>query len=92
MAIPAAERKYFEEMGERNVRLQFGVLGFSYPRQNYARDWLAEFDEAQELLDEGRYAELMRMNKSTLKAAWIAAGAAILAVLIGIGAWIFPLH
>jgi len=69
MAIPAAERKYFEEMGERNVRLQFGVLAFSYPRQNYARDWLAEFDEAQELLDERRYAELMRSNCSPARLA-----------------------
>jgi hypothetical protein len=92
MAIPTEDRKYFEDMGEAAVRLQFDVSGFSYPRQNSARDWLAELEEAHRKRNEALQAEQMRMAQNTLNAAMIAAGAAIITVVISILAWVFPLH
>src|SRR5580700_10880239 len=82
MAIPPEERKYFDGLGEAQVRLQFGAIGFSYPRQNYAREWLAEIDEDRHTRNEALQTEQTQVNKSTLKAAWIAAYAAIGAVVV----------
>jgi hypothetical protein len=84
MTIPPKERKSFEEMGEAQVRLQFGAIGFSYPRQNYARIWLAEIDEDRAARNEVLRAEQTRLNKNTLKTAWIAVYVAISALAFSI--------
>ena len=69
------------------------TTGFSSPFQISARKWLAELDEAQRKRDEAQQAKLpAQRSESTLKAAWIAAIAAIVAVAVTILAWIFPLH
>jgi hypothetical protein len=92
MTISSEDRKYFEEMGEAEVRLQYGAPGFGGTRQISARKWLGELDEAHGKRAEALQAEQTRLGKSTLVAAWIAAGAAIIAVVVGILTWIFPLH
>jgi|ERR1700693_2081411 hypothetical protein len=97
MAIPPEERKHFEGLGEAQVRLQFGAIGFSYPRQNYARIWLAEIDEDRLAHNEALQTKQMRLAQSASRAAWIAAYAAIGAVIVTvlgtvvtILAWVFP--
>jgi 3'-phosphoadenosine 5'-phosphosulfate (PAPS) 3'-phosphatase len=100
MVIPPEDRKRLEDMGEARVRLEFNTSAFGKSSlQIFAAEWLAELDEvarkrteAQRLKDEAFQAEQRAVGQSTLKAAWIAAGAAIIAVVIGILTWIFPLH
>jgi hypothetical protein len=53
--------------------------------------WLAEIDEEARKRTEALQAEQTRLAENTLKAAWIAARAAIIAVIVGILAWIHPL-
>ena len=97
--ISSEQRKQFEGMGVEAVR-QF-VSGNVWPRAQdgsahpmtvSALIWLAEQDEDSRKRTEALQAEQTRLNKSTLMAAWIAAGAAIIAVVVTILAWIFPLH
>jgi hypothetical protein len=92
MTISPEDRKRLEELGELQVRLIFMTTGFSSPFQISARKWLAELDEAQRKRDEAQQAKLAQQSESTLKAAWIAAIAAIVAVAFTILAWIFLLH
>jgi hypothetical protein len=80
VVIPPEDLKYFGEMGEAQVRLQFGALGFSYPRQNYARVWLAELDEVARKRTEALRAEQTELAKSTSRAAWYAVYAALGAI------------
>jgi hypothetical protein len=47
--------------------------------------WLTEIDEEARKRTEALQAEQMRFNKSTLRAAWIAAGAAIAGILVTVG-------
>jgi hypothetical protein len=93
MAISSEDRKYFEEMGELYVRRAMQMSDrFPFPFENSARAWLAERDEAQWPIREARQAKLTRQSESKIRAAWIAALAAILAVIVSILAWTFPLH
>jgi hypothetical protein len=92
VAIPSEERERLEEMGEARVRLVFNTNGFGSSNRIYAGKWLAELDEVQRARNEALQVEQTRVNKSTLKAAWIAAYAAIGANVVTILAWIFPLH
>jgi CHASE3 domain sensor protein len=93
MTISPEDRKRLEELGELQVRLIFMTTGFSSPFQISARKWLAELDEAQRKRDEAQQrAKLAQQSERTLKAAWIAACAAIGAIVVTILAWIFSLH
>jgi hypothetical protein len=85
MVITPERRKEFEELGEAQVWLKFRNRASGDAFQFDAVEWLAERQEAKRKVDEER-------SKSILWAAWIAAGAALAAVVIGIGAWLFPLH
>jgi hypothetical protein len=87
--IPPEDRKLYEEKGEDYVRSTWGSGAARIPS---ARAWLAEIDEARRKADEARQAKVEQQSQSTLWAAWIAAGAVIVAVVIGILAWVFPLH
>jgi hypothetical protein len=87
--ISPDDRKLFEEKGEDYVRLTWGGPAARHPA---AKAWLAKLDEAKQKADEARDAEQRAVSQSTLRAAWIAAGAAIVAVLVGILTWLFPLH
>ena len=97
--IPPQDRKQFEDMGVEAVR-QFCIGnvwpssrdGYPHPTTVSARIWLAEIDEDARKRNEALLAEQTRLNKSTLRAAWIAAYAAIGAIAVTILAWIFPLH
>lgn len=92
MVIPPEDRKRLEELGEAYVRLQFNTIGFSSPFQISARKWLADLDEAHLVRNEALQAKQTQQSESPLKAAWIAAYAAIIAALVAIVAWIYPLH
>jgi hypothetical protein len=92
MAISPEDRKRLEELGEARVRLIIASGRFEPPFGDSEREWLAEHDEAAGKRTEALQAEQTRVNKSTLKAAWIAAYAAIGAIAVTILAWIFPLH
>jgi hypothetical protein len=74
------------------VRLQFNTIGFSGPFQISARKWLADLDEAHLVRNEALQAKQTQQSESPLRAAWIAAYAAIIAALVAIVAWIYPLH
>jgi hypothetical protein len=54
--------------------------------------WLAELDAKRRDRAEALQSEQTLFNRSTLRVAWIAAIAAIVAVVVGILAWCFPLH
>jgi hypothetical protein len=93
MAISPEDRKRLEDMGEARVRLEFNTNAFGKSAlQIFAGEWLAELDETARKRTEALQAKGMALAENTLKVAWIAAGAAILAVLIGLVAWLFPLH
>ena len=94
MAISPEDRKYFEEMGELYVRRAMRLNDrFPFPFGNSAREWLAELDETQRLMRETRQAKVAaEQSERTVRAAWITAFAVILALIVSILAWIFPLH
>jgi hypothetical protein len=94
MAISSEDRKYFEEMGELYVRRAMQMTDrCPFPFENSARQWLAELDETQRQMREARHAkEAAEQSERTVRAAWITAFAVILALIVSILAWIFPLH
>jgi hypothetical protein len=93
MAISSEDRQYFEEMGELYVRRAMQTSDrFPFPFENSAREWLAERDEAQRPMREARQTKLTRQSENKIRAAWIAALAAIGAIAVTILAWIFLLH
>jgi hypothetical protein len=94
MAISSEDRKHFEEMGELYVRraMQLNDDRFPFPFENSAREWLAERDEAQRPIREARQTKAAKQSEMTLRAAWITAFAVILALIVSILAWTFPLH
>jgi hypothetical protein len=93
MAISSEDRKHFEEMGELYVRRATQMTDrFPFPFENSAREWLAERDEAQRPIREARQAKAAEQSERTLRAAWITALATILALIVSILAWTFPLH
>jgi hypothetical protein len=94
MAISPEDRKYLEEMGELYVRQAMHMIDtVPFPFGNSAREWLAELDETQRQMREARHAkEAAEQSERTVRAAWITAFAVILALLVSILAWIFPLH
>jgi hypothetical protein len=91
--IPDSDRKHLDEMGEAYVRqVTKAGDGFPSPFRNSAIAWLAELDEKQRERDEAHQAEQMRIGRSTLKAAWIAVGAGIGAIVVTILSWLYPRH
>lgn len=85
MAITPVDRKRFEEMGEAYLRLIMTTSGgFDSPSGDPAREWLAERAEAARERTEALQAEQTRFNKSTVRAAWIAAYASIGAIVVGV--------
>ena len=87
-SIPPEDRKRLEEMGEAYVRRVMSMPGgLPYPLHISATRWLTEIDEEAKKRAEALQAEQMRFNKSTLRAAWIAAGAAIVGILVTVGLW-----
>jgi hypothetical protein len=93
MAISSEDRKYFEEMGELYVRRAVQMSDrFPFPFENSAREWLAERDEAQRPMREARQAKVAEQSERTLRAAWIAGGAVIVTILVGILTWLTALH
>jgi hypothetical protein len=91
--IPQEDRKRLDEMDEAYVRQMCSSnMGFPPPFSISAITWLAEREAAARERTEALQAKEMALVQSTLKAAWIAAGAAIIAVVVGILTWIFPLH
>jgi hypothetical protein len=102
IAIPLEHKEYFDELGVERVRLQINTIGFSPPRSNYAREWLAEADEAaKKRVDAAKkrseiamarsialQVEQTRLARSANKAACVAIGAA----LVALAAWIHPIH
>jgi hypothetical protein len=98
-ALTPQERKQFEDVGEAFVRQACngnfypnGHDGSPHPMKVAALIWLAEIDEEARKRTEALQASEMALARSTLKAAWIAAGAAIIAIVVGILTWLFPLH
>jgi hypothetical protein len=90
--IPSHERKQFEELGEAYVRQAYsGGLwpssssGYPHPTTVNALAWLAEIGEEGRKRTDAIQTEQTRLNKSTLRAAWIAAGAAIVGILVMVG-------
>ena len=71
-----------EEMGEASMR-QLSKTGGAHPPFMLA--WLAELDEAARKRTEALQAKQTQLAENTLMAAWIAAGAAIVAI------WYFDL-
>jgi hypothetical protein len=93
MAISSEDRKYFEEMGELFVRRAMQITDrFPFPFENSAREWLAELDETQRPMREARQSKAAEQSERTVRAAWITAFAVILALIVSILAWTFPLH
>jgi hypothetical protein len=93
------ERKQFEDLGEAFVRQACNgnfypnsMDGSPHPTKVSALIWLAELDEEASKRSEALQASEMALARSTLKAAWIAAGAAIIAIVVGVLTWLFPLH
>jgi len=93
--ISPEQRKQFEGMGVEAVR-QFcsgnvwsnAQDGSTNAMKVSALIWLAEIDEEARKRTEALQAEQTRLAENTLKPAWIAAGAAIIGVIVGILAWI----
>ena len=94
VAISSEDRKYFEEMGELYVRRAMQMTDrCPFPFENSARQWLAELDETQRQMREARQSKMAaEQSERTVRAAWIAALATILALIVSILAWTFPLH
>jgi hypothetical protein len=93
MSISSEDRKYFEEMGELYVRRAMQMTNrFPFPFENSAWEWLAERDEAQWPMREARQAKVAEQSERMLRATWIAAGAGIVTILVGILAWLITLH
>jgi hypothetical protein len=94
MAISPEDRKYLEEMGELYVRRAMHMTDrCPFPFGNSAREWLAELDETQRQMREARQAKVAaEQSERTVRAAWITAFAVILALIVSILAWAFPLH
>jgi hypothetical protein len=92
MAISPEQRKQFEELGETQVRLIIASGKYHPPFGDAAREWLAE----QRANNEAFQAEQTRLAESTLKAAWIAAIAAIVGIIVtvvvSIFVWDHPRH
>ena len=90
--ISSEQRKQFEDMGVEAVR-QFcsgnvwpsSPNGYPNPTTVSALIWLAEIDEEARKRAEALQAEQMRFDKSTLRAAWIAAGLAAAGILVTVG-------
>jgi hypothetical protein len=93
MAISSEDRKHFEEMDELYVRRAMHMTDrFPFPLENSAWEWLAERDEAQRPMREARRAKVAAEQFGRIQAAWIAAGAGVVTILVGILTWLFPLH
>ena len=71
-------------MGVEAVRQFYNgnVWPNGHPTKVAASIWLAEIDEETGKHNEALQAEQTRINRSSLKAAWIAAGAAIIAIMV----------
>jgi hypothetical protein len=91
-SIPPEDRKRLEVMGEAYVRQVMSMPGgLPYPLGLSATRWLAEIDEntrkserEAEERNEAHQAEQSRLAKSTLRAAWIAAGLAAAGIFVTI--------
>jgi hypothetical protein len=67
--------------------------GWIYPSNESLRPDLASgADEEARKRNEALRVREMALARSTLKAAWIAAGAAIVEIVVGIFTWLFPPH
>jgi CHASE3 domain sensor protein len=93
------EKERLLEMGEAKVRLIVTSGGFGSPLQASAVEWLAELDEAERSRHEALQFQQTGLAQSAAKAAWIAAYAAIGAVvvtvigaIVTILAWVYPRH
>jgi hypothetical protein len=87
MPLTPDDRKNREHQGEAHVRFRFAASGRNSPERDLDREWLAEIDEEARRRAEAHQAEQTRVGKSTLRAAWIVAGAAIVSILVTIGLW-----
>jgi hypothetical protein len=87
MPLTPDDRKNREHQGEMHVRFRFAANGLNSPERDLDREWLAEIDEQARKRTEALQAEQTRFNKSTLRAAWIAAGLAALGILVTVGLW-----
>lgn len=85
--IAPQERKQFEDMGEAAVRqlCNGNLWPTGHPTQVSALIWLAEVDEEARKRNEALQAEQSRLGKSTRRAAWIAAIAAIVGIIVTVG-------
>jgi hypothetical protein len=91
-SIPPEQRKRLEEVGEAYVRRVMSMAGgLPYPLGLSATRWLAEIDEKAREVDrkanernEAHRLEQARLNKSTQRAAWVAAIAGVGAIVVTI--------
>jgi len=91
-SISPEDRERLEEMGEGYVRRVMSMAGgLPYPLNISAITWLAEIDEEAREVDrkanernEAHRLEQARLNKSTQRAAWVAAIAGIGAIVVTI--------
>jgi hypothetical protein len=94
-SIPPEDRKRLEGMGEAYVRRVMSMPGgLPYPLGLSATRWLTGIDEEAREVDrkakernEAHQLEQARLNKSTQRAAWIAAGLAGVSILVSVGLW-----
>jgi hypothetical protein len=85
MPLTPDDRKNREHQGETHVRFRFAANGLNTPERDLDREWLAEIDEVERKRTEALQTEQTRFNKSTRLAAWIAAWAAIVGIIVTAG-------
>jgi len=97
--MPSVEEneRTFESMGLARVRMLVGTSGLPQHMMSDAIQWVALGEEKErhrrigfEVEQQQIAREQRKIALSTLRAAWIAAGAAIIAIIVACLAWIFP--
>ncbi len=83
------ERK-FEEMGFAQIKILATNNGLPQGMLGDAIRWIARREEEERQRQVASQIEAKRTARSTLIAAWIAAGASLLAIVVACLAWLFP--
>jgi hypothetical protein len=89
---PDEMRQMVEKQGAEKIPIQLITGNLPMNLAPYAIAWLAELDAAERLRNADFQASQTQTASSTKLAAWVAAVAAIVGVIITIVAWMHPIH
>ena len=90
--MPTVEQheRSFEDWGLGKVKMLMMTHDLPDPMKTDAVNWVARHEEEERQREIASETEGRRIARRTLIAAWIAAGASIVAIAVACLAWLFP--